>query len=150
MDDPRKARRQRLLLLVVLNSLVLATGLVASVDLRRLQTPGGTALRWVEAAVFGSCDDYLGFSVPAADTRDPRSPAEVCHDLREATAKARTEQLTIGLRLDRVETRASEAVARLTITRAEEQQPVEVSLVRRAGKWRVLRDETTCASVGCA
>jgi len=34
---------------------VLAVGVVAAVDLRRLQTPHGTALAWTGAAIFGDC-----------------------------------------------------------------------------------------------
>lgn len=146
----RRARRQRLLLLVVINSLVLAIGLVAAVDLRRLRTPGGTALRWVQSAVFGDCADYLSFSVPAGDVSDNRSPDELCQDLRQATAQARADQLRIGLHLGTVRHDTRTAVASITLTRDGTPTTLQVHLVRRDGRWRVLRDAATCASVGCA
>jgi hypothetical protein len=146
----RKARRQRALLLLVVNALVLAVGLVASVDLRRLRTPGGTALRWVQSAVFGDCADYLDFSVPDASAPDPRSRAELCQDLRQATAQARNEQLRIGLHLGSVTREAADATVAVTLTRDGKAVPLSVHLVRRSGRWRVLRDAATCSSVGCA
>jgi hypothetical protein len=146
----RKARRQRVLLLVVVNALVLGIGLVASVDLRRLRTPGGTALRWVQAAVFGDCSDYLEFSMPDIEVPDSRSPKELCEDLRLATAKARADQLRIGLHLGRVTSSATDAIVTVTLTRDGTPTPLSVHLVRRKGAWRVLRDAATCASVGCA
>jgi hypothetical protein len=146
----RRARRQRLLLLVVVNALLLGIGLVASVDLRRLRTPGGTALRWVQAAVFGDCADYLEFSVPAGDVSDTRSRDELCQDLRQATAQARADQLRIGLHLGAVHHDQRTATAAVTLTRDGKPTPLLVRLVRRDGRWRVLRDAATCSSVGCA
>lgn len=150
LEQHRKTRRQRVLLLLVVDVLVVAVGLVAVVDLRRLQTPGGTALRWVQAAVFGDCDDYLEFSVPDADVQDSRSPRELCTDLRQATAKARNEQLRIGLHLGPVSEAARTATVEVTLTRDGVRTPMQVSLVRHGGRWRVLRDAATCGSVGCA
>lgn len=146
----RRARRQRLLLLVVINALVLGIGLVASVDLRRLRTPGGTALRWVQAAVFGDCADYLEFSVAAGDVSDRRTRDELCQDLRQATAKARADQLRIGLHLGPVRHDSRTATASVTLTRDGAPTVLLVRLVRRDGRWRVLRDAATCSSVGCA
>ena len=146
----QKARRQRIVLLVLVNLLVLGSGLVTAVDLRRLRTPGGTALRWVEAAVFGVCGDYLEFSVPASDAPDPRSDADLCRDLRASTDEARTQAATIGLRLGVVSERGSTANATVTLTRAGRDAQLQIHLVRRDGRWRVLRDAATCASVGCA
>lgn len=139
-----------MLLLLVVNALVLAVGLVAAVDLRRLRTPGGTALRWVQAAVFGDCDDYLEFSVPATDVIDRRAPSDLCKDLRQATAQARADQLQIGLHLGKVTSSKTDATAAVTLTRDGNPTPLSVHLVRRNGAWRVLRDAATCASVGCA
>jgi hypothetical protein len=137
-------------LLVVVNLLVLGSGMVTAVDLRRLRTPGGTALRWVEAAVFGVCDDYLRFSVSAGDAPDPRSDADVCRDLRASTSDARTHAATIGLQLDGVVQRGLTATADVTLTRDGRPEHLQVHLVRRDSRWRVLRDASTCASVGCA
>lgn len=149
-DLSRTSRRQRVLLLAVVNALVLAIGIVAAVDLRRLQTPGGTALRWVQAAVFGDCADYLEFSVPDANSQDPRSPDELCKDLDRAAADARLHQLSIGLHRGAVTEDGDEATAVVTLTRDGKAVPMTIHLVRRDGAWRVLRDATTCSSVGCA
>jgi hypothetical protein len=138
------------MLLAVINALTLAVGLVASVDLRRLATPGGTALRWVQAAVFGDCADYLEFSVPAPDNADPRSDEELCKDLHASTADARRDQLKIGLHLGKVMKSATESLVQISITRDDASTPVSVHLVRRDDHWRVVRDEATCSSVGCA
>jgi hypothetical protein len=146
----RKARRQRVLLLVVVNALVLATALVASVDLRRLRTPGGTALRWVQAAVFGDCADYLDFSVPDSSAHDQRSRSELCEDLRLAARDAQRDQLRIGLHQGPVTRSGDEATATVTLTRDGEPTALSVHLVRRSGRWWVLRDAATCSSVGCA
>lgn len=137
-------------MLMVLNALVLGIGVVATVDLRRLQTPGGTALRWVQAAVFGECDDYLTFSVAAGDVPDGRSRAALCDDLRTATARARVEQLQIGLRVGAVEEHGQRAAVAVVLTRHGVPVTLHLTLVRRDGHWRVLRDAATCQSVGCA
>ena len=137
------------MLLSVVNALTLAVGIVGAVDLRRLATPGGTALRWVEAAVFGVCSDYLEFSVPAPDSTDPRSEQELCVDLTRRSEDARTNQLKIGLHLGPVTKGATEALVQVDITLDGKDTPVHVHLVRRDNHWRVLRDEATCSSVGC-
>jgi hypothetical protein len=146
----RKARRQRVLLLVLINALVLGVALVASVDLRRLRTPGGTALRWVEAAVFGNCDDYLEFSLPDADAPDPRSGGDLCRDLRASTKDARNHSATIGMRLEAVTEKGQDAEVQIRLTRQDRPSSVTLHLIRRNGRWRVLRDAETCASIGCA
>lgn len=150
MDPSAKTRRQVVLLLVSLNLLVLAIGLVASVDLRRLRTPAGTALRWVEAAVFGDCADYLTYSVADAQAPETRSPEQLCRDLRVSTLTQRTELLRIGLRSGPVVRRGAEATATVVLTRPAGTSTLTVHLVRRGGRWRVLRDAVTCGSVGCA
>ena len=149
-DLSRKTRRQQVILLLVVNALVLAIGLVAAVDLSRLRTPGGTALRWVQAAVFGDCGDYLDFSVADIDAPETRSPKELCTDLREATAQARNDQLRIGLHRGSVVTRRADATVSIVLTRDGKATPLTIHLVRRDGRWRVLRDAATCSSVGCA
>jgi len=66
-------------------ALTLAVGTIAAIDLRRLQTPRGTALAWTGAAVFGDCTAYLALSVP-----DPAAPQEVRSDpLRRAVGPDR-------------------------------------------------------------
>jgi len=96
-DRRRKMRRQPLILLGVLNALVLAVGTTAALDLRRLQTPGGTALAWVEAAVFGDCSVYRELSVPDRGTVERRTGMAVCKDLKAATGTARAQAGQIAL-----------------------------------------------------
>lgn len=145
-----KQQRQRPLLIAVINALVLATGFTVMVDLRRLQTPEGTALRWTQAAVFGDCKDYLGYSVADPAGTDRRTRDELCRDLRAATEEARQESSKIGLELGRVLKRSSAAEVEIVVTRDRRPMPVAMRLVRVDGKWRVVRNQITCASVGCA
>ena len=145
----RKARRQRPLLIGVVGGLVLATGLTATVDLRRLRTPGGTALKWTQAAVFGECDDYLRYSVEDAGLGDERTDDQLCRDLRAATEQARADSVSIALELGPVRERGGTADVEITLTRSKEPVVVEMRLVRRDGRWVVVRDAGTCASVGC-
>jgi hypothetical protein len=144
----QKLRRQPIYLIAIINTLVLGIGATASVDLRRLRTPGGVALRWTQAAVFGGCDDYLHFSVP--DGPEDRARHELCHDLSAQTAQARTHNTQIGLKLGPVHEAGQSAVVQVTLTRAGTPTVLQLRLVRRSGAWKVLRDADTCASVGCA
>lgn len=145
-----KARRQPLILIALVNSLVLGTGATAMVDLRRLQTPEGTALRWAQAAVFGDCDDYLQFSVGDRTRPEERTPDQLCRDLRASTEPARSDALRIGLRLGRVLRQPYGAEVELVLTRMNEPVQLDLRLVKVAGHWRVVRDPLTCASIGCA
>ena len=145
-----KARRQPLLLIVLINALVLGIAITATVDLRRLQTPGGTALRWVQAAVFGDCGDYLMFSVPDPTRADSRPRDQLCRDLRASTLSARNEALKIGLTLGSTVSDGPGKRVEVTLTRKDVTTQLTLRLVRRAGHWRVLRDDLTCSSVGCA
>jgi hypothetical protein len=144
-----RARRQPLYLIALVNALVIGIGVTATIDLRRLQTPGGTALRWTQAAVFGDCPDYLEFSVSDLSVPDARSTDQLCKDLRAATAEARQEQLKIGLRLESVRRTRDRAVVVVRLTRADVPAQVSMDLRRTGGHWRVVRDALTCGSVGC-
>jgi hypothetical protein len=148
--DRARVRRQTVTLLVVVDLLVLGIGLVAAVDLRRLATPEGTALRWVQAAVFGDCEDYLRFSVADPAVPESRAEQEVCQDLRQATAEARRTSLTIGLAVASVARTDAGATVAVVLVRSGDETSLTVHLVRRDGQWRVLRDVGTCSSVGCA
>ena len=143
-----KIRRQPLVLIALVNVLILGVGVTAVVDLRRLHTPGGTALRWANAAVVGNCGDYLEFSVPDPAGSDSRSRDQLCKDLRAATAASRLE-LQRDLRLARVTSAGSRARVDLTLVRMAGSKRVTVQLVRLQGHWRVVRDALTCGSFGC-
>lgn len=145
-----KAKRQPLLLIALINALVLGIAVTATVDLRRLQTPGGTALRWVQAAVFGDCADYRTFSVADPTRGDTRSADQLCRDLRASTASARSEALKIGLTLGSTVSDGPSKRVEVTLTRKDVKTRLTLRLIRRDGHWRVLRDELTCNSVGCA
>lgn len=147
-EDKRRARlrRQPLVLIALTAVLIVAVGLVASVDLRRLRTPQGVALRWTQAAVFGGCDDYLHFSTGTLD----RPRADVCRSLRAATQDARQNNLQIGLVVKEVSTRGSSSTVVLQISRENEVRRAELHLRRLDGRWQVLRDDVSCAVVGCA
>src|SRR4051794_16025646 len=147
-EERRRARmrRQPLLLIALVGVLVLGIGIVSSVDLRRLRTPQGGALRWAQAAVFGDCDGYLHFS----GGTDDRSRDELCRDLRAATADARRHNIDIGLHVRDVEQHDGRAVVAVDITRQGETRRAQVDLRRSGGRWVVERDATTCALVGCA
>ncbi len=142
-----RMRRQPLILIGLLEFLVIGIGVVASVDLRRLATPQGVALRWTQAATFGDCDDYFHFSTGPSDerTRD-----KVCQDLRSQTKDARSHNAQIGLVVKAVTTHASSSVVLLDVTRGQDVRHAELHLRRSGGRWKVLRDATSCAVVLCA
>jgi hypothetical protein len=144
----QKMRRQPFYLIAIVNLLVIGVAATAMVDLRRLRTPGGVALRWTQSAVFGDCDDYLSYSV-AVDP-EPRGRAELCKDLRSLTEPARRNNLQIGLALGGVRTSGDTANVTVTLTRKEIPTVLRLRLERRGGDWKVLRDNATCGSVGCA
>jgi len=149
-DRLRKMRRQPLILLGVLNALVLAVGTTAALDLRRLQTPGGTSLAWVEAAVFGDCTPYRDLSVPVPGVVERRSPGQVCKDLKATTAPARTETARIALLPGPALERGQAASSAIRVRRPEGDRTVQVQLRKVDGRWRVVRDAATCQAVGCA
>jgi hypothetical protein len=150
--EPKKLARQRrqpLILIALVNVLVTGVATTAVIDLRRLHTPGGTALKWTQAAVFGVCDDYLSYSVADPSVNDSRSTAQLCQDLRSSTEATRQQSGKVGLRLEHVDTRGSRATARLLLTRDGKNTPVSMELDKIGGRWRVVRNALTCGSVGC-
>src|SRR5206468_1137780 len=78
----RRIRRTPAVLIAITGVLVLLVAITAVIDLRRLHTPRGAALAWVEAATFGDCRAYLSLSrsVDGADTG--RTDDEICVALR--------------------------------------------------------------------
>ncbi len=94
-------------------ALTLAVGTIAAIDLRRLQTPRGTALAWTGAAVFGDCMRYRELSVPEPDEPQPdqRSDDELCRDLTRQTAGNRDAASEIGIDLLDVGRRDGEVTA---------------------------------------
>lgn len=131
-------------MLVVLS---LAVGTVAAVDLRRLQTPRGTALAWTGATVFGDCTAYERLSIP--EQPDDRSDAEICRDLREQTEPARQAAAQIGIDVLSVEQRGREATVEVEIRRPEGDERVELPLRRKGDGWGVVLTDEVCEAVGC-
>ena len=131
-------------MLVVLS---LAVGTVAAIDLRRLQTPRGTALAWTGAVVFGDCTAYDRLSV--APESETRSDAAVCRELRARTEEARAEAARIGIDLESVEQRGREATARVQIRRGDDTTSVELPLRRKGDGWAVVLTDEVCRKVGC-
>ena len=138
-------RRQPLLLIGLVGVLVLGTGIVSSIDLRRLRTPQGVALRWTQAVTFGDCDDYFHFSTGTlAGARE-----DSCRRLRAATEDAREHNIEIGLAVREVRTQRSTAVVLIDITRKDDVRHAQLDLVRKDGRWVVLRDAVSCGAVVC-
>ena len=131
-------------MLVVLS---LAVGTVAAIDLRRLQTPTGTALAWTGAAVFGDCTAYERLSIP--DDSETRSDAAVCRELRASTEEARAEAARIGIDLESVDQSGREATARVRVRRGDDTTSVELELRRKGDGWGVVLTDEVCRAVGC-
>ena len=148
----RRRRRGPEVLLAVLGVLVLAVAVVVAVDLRRLQTPRGTALNWTGAAVFGDCTGYARLSIadPRARRPERRTASAVCRDLREQTADARTNAARTGFDVVRVRETGAEAVVRIVLRRPDGDEQVDLPLVRRGDGWAVVRTPAVCLAVGCA
>ena len=128
--------------------LSLAVGVVAAVDLRRLQTPRGTALAWTGAAVFGDCEAYRRLSI--SDVPDGRSSERLCQDLREETEPAREQAARIGIDVLSVEQRDREATVEIRVRRPDGTETVELPLKRKGDGWGVLLTNEVCSAVGCA
>jgi hypothetical protein len=128
--------------------LCLAVGTVAAVDLRRLQTPRGTALAWTGAAVFGDCTAYQRLSVVQED--EERSDEELCRDLRAATEQAREQAARIRIGVVSVQQRGREATVAVEVRRDDRTRAVDLPLRRRGDGWAVVLTDEVCDVVGCA
>jgi hypothetical protein len=136
-------------LIAVLVVLALAVGVVAAVDLRRLQTPRGTALAWTGAAVFGDCTAYDRLSVAEPGRPERRSDAEVCAALRRATQTTREQAARTGIDVLAVRPAGREAVVRVEVRSPDGTAQVDLPLVRRGRGWAVVRTDEVCDAVGC-
>jgi hypothetical protein len=142
----RRIRRTPAVLIAVVGVLVLAVAFTAVVDLRRLHTPGGAALAWVEAATFGNCRAYLSLS---RRTAEQRPDDEVCASLRAATARARTDASRIALAVRSVEQRGRRAAVVIDVRAPGGVRSIRLQLVAMRERWYVLLDATACAEAGC-
>ncbi len=148
----QRRRRGPPLLLATLLTLTLAVGAVTAVDLRRLQTPRGTALAWTGAAVFGDCTAYDRLSVaPSGRDPDRRDGRERCLALRTATQESRDQPTGVAIELGAIVQRGSVATAVVTVTRRNRPTARLTLDLRRQGRgWTVVRTPATCAALGCA
>jgi hypothetical protein len=148
----RQVARGPVSLIGVSLALCLAVGVVAAVDLRRLQTPLGTALGFTGAAVFGDCEAYQRLSVPdpAAGAPEPRSDAQLCTELRARTEPARAQAALIAITASDPQERGREAKVDVVVRRPDGERSVTLDLVRKDGGWAVVRTAPTCLAVGCA
>jgi hypothetical protein len=139
-------------LIGVLLALCLAVGITAAVDLRRLQTPRGTALAWTGAAVFGDCTAYLELSVPdpGAVVPDRRSDGELCRDLRARTEAARSDAPRIAITAGQSTVSGRQARVPVVVARPDAERRVELRLRREGAGWVVVRTAATCLAIGCA
>jgi hypothetical protein len=147
-DRERTAARGPIGLVAVLLVLCLGVGVVAAVDLRRLQTPRGTALAWTSAAVFGHCTAYERLSLAAED--DSRHGDQRCRELRRATEQARERPDEIGLEVVSVQERGRGARVEVRLRRSDRERSVTLPLRRKGDGWGVLLTDQVCRAVGCA
>ncbi len=143
-----RVRRGQVGLLAALLAAVLLAAGTAAVDLRRLQTPLGTARAWSEATVFGDCDRSLALSVPAVPADGP-ARASLCRALAERSAVARDPSSGTRVTTRLVSRAGRRAVVRAVVT-ADNVAPVstELQLRRQGDDWRVVRDDDACR-IGC-
>ena len=146
----KRRRRGPPILLGTLLALTLAVGVVAAVDLRRLQTPRGTALAWTGATVFGDCTAYLDLSVPDVGVTEPRSDEQLCASLRQRSAASRAAAAQIGIDLVEVRQEGDRATAVLSVRRPGRDDQVTLLLRREGRGWAVLRTPAVCLALGCA
>lgn len=137
-------RRGPVSLVAVCLGVALVVGVTAAVDLRRLQTPEGTALAWAGAAVFGDCTAYRQLSVPAFEGDDR------CRALRQRTEAAREDPDDVEV--DVVSVRQSgdraSAVVRVVLPERSERR-VRLELERDGERWRVRREGPVCEVLAC-
>ena len=144
----KRIRRTPGVTIGILAGLVLAVGVTAAVDLRRLQTPRGAAQAWTEAATFGDCRTFLALSRPDDPLAQRRTDDETCRVLRSATAEAREQSTRISIVVETVEERGRTAVVMVEVRGPDGVDTSELRMIRRGDDWLVLR-EPDCEASGC-
>ncbi|MDT7544558.1 MAG: hypothetical protein QOE99_668 [Actinomycetota bacterium] len=147
VQTARRVRRTPGVVIGILALLVLAVGVTAAVDLRRLQTPRGASQAWTEAATFGDCRAY--FALSRAAEADARSESDQCRQLRRSTADARAQSAAYSFTPVAVERHGRTATVVMRLRRPGGTVTAELHLVRRNSDWLVLREPPTCGVVGC-
>lgn len=149
-DKARTVRRGPVLFVSVCLALALSVGVVAVIDLRRLQTPVGATLAWTGAAVFGDCTVYRERSVPGPRAIDPRTPEQRCRDLRRRTEADRAQSQLVGIEVTEARSDGERARTVVRVTRRSGTVMVPVELRREDGAWVVVRTAEVCDAIGCA
>jgi hypothetical protein len=144
----RRMRRTPGVVIAILVLLTLAVGITAAVDLRRLQTPRGAALAWVEAATFGNCHAFLALSKVDDPTAERRTDDEICQALRTATADARGHVTEISIELRSVEQHGRTATVAIDVRGPDGTRQVRLQLRQRGHDWLVVRSAGAC-DVSC-
>jgi hypothetical protein len=145
----RRIRRTPGVAIGILAGLVLAVGVTAAVDLRRLQTPRGAALAWTEAATFGDCRTFLSLSRPADPLAERRTDDQICRALRAATQAARGDASRIAVTARSVQQRGRSAVVAVEVRGPDGVRTADLRLEHRGADWLVLREAGACADVTC-
>jgi hypothetical protein len=145
----RRIRRTPGVTIGILAGLVLAVGVTAAVDLRRLQTPRGAALAWSEAATFGDCRGFLSLSQVEDPLVERRTDEEICRALRAATAQARIDSTRITVLVTSVDQEGPGATVRVEVRGPSGLRTTDLRLVRRGNDWLVLRQAGACGEVTC-
>ncbi|MBK5306096.1 MAG: hypothetical protein JJD92_05350 [Frankiaceae bacterium] len=144
----KRIRRTPGVTIGILAGLVLAVGVTAAVDLRRLQTPRGAALAWSEAATFGDCRTFLSLSRPNDPLAERRTDDEICRALRSATEQARADSTRISVEVTSVDQRGGTATVSVAVRGPAGVRATDLELVRRGDDWLVLR-QPGCEGPGC-
>ena len=143
------ARRGPVSLIAVCLGVALSVGVVAAIDLRRLQTPTGAALGWTGAAVFGDCTAYRELSLPRPG--DSRDADQQCLALRATTEQNRQRAGAVEVEVTEVQQDGAQAVATVRLVRPLQRRvDVDLSLRRVDDSWVVVLTDEVCDAVGCA
>lgn len=145
-EQAKTVRRGPVSLIAVGLGVALVVGVVAAIDLRRLQTPGGTALAWAGAALFGNCTSYRDLS---ADGEDGRPDDERCLELRRLTEENRERAGDVDVELLDVQERGDSATAQVRVTLPAGTRDVALELRRGDGDWAVVLTDEVCAVLPC-
>ena len=149
VQSGRRIRRTPGVVIGITGLLVLAVGITAAVDLRRLHTPRGAALAWAEAATFGDCRAFLALSRPTEPDLEHRSDDEICQALRRSTRPVRNDPSRTRVRAASVQRRGRTATVTVDVTGPNGVRNVALHLVERGDDWLVLREPGTCGDVPC-
>ena len=129
-------------LVAVCLGVALVVGITAAVDLRRLQSPRGTSMAWVSAAVFGDCTAYRELSSTELDDAQ-------CLELRERTEEQREDPQDVDIAVLEAADEGDRARSVVQVVIDEREERVELALRKRGGDWLVQTDGPVCEVLYC-